>query len=172
MQIGTPIESLAAALHAACLRDLPDIEYSDRDWPAYRAKINSMSKEERAKQYARERATGVAEGPSVQRLRRPTPADCSVVLFPQQWGSTALGYDGGVACQAISTASTIIVEYQVNGARAVYFGNTGKLAYLVPNGEGLDQQFRKAVARQKMPSVREAKSLGWTIEYAQPIGEA
>lgn len=50
-------------------------------------------------------------------------------MFPQTWGSTALGF-GGVGGQAITGAYTVIVECHRTGNRAVYFG--GRFAYLVP----------------------------------------
>lgn len=128
MSTDYPIEALAGALHAACLRDLPDIPYRDRDWEAHRKAMDALTKEEKAALYEKERSTGQAEGPFIERTRRPTPHGCSVVMFPQTWGSTALGF-GGIGGQAITNAYTIIVECDHTGYRAVYFGG-GKLAYL------------------------------------------
>lgn len=47
MSIDYPIETLAGALHAACLRDLPDIHYRDRDWAAHRKAMDALSTEEK-----------------------------------------------------------------------------------------------------------------------------
>ena len=159
MFIGSPVESIAAALHAACLRDLPEIAYVDRDWPAYRALINGMTKEEKLAHYEKERSTGVAAGPTVTRHRRPTPDACRVVVFPQTWGSTALGF-GGIGGQAISEAYTTVVDAPDCRMRAVYFGGSGRLAYLVPYG-AQDAAFNACMAEQQMPSVADAAQRGW-----------
>lgn len=143
MSTDSPIETLAAALHAACLRDLPEIEYRDRDWAAHRKFMDSLSKEEKAEIHAKEKETGQAQGPFVEKKRRPSPHDCEVVMFPQTWGSTALGF-GGVGGQAITSAYTVVVECARVGAKAVYFG--GRFAYLVPYQAPLlptDEQARR-----------------------------
>lgn len=55
------------------------------------------------------------------------PDDFEVYVFPQTWGSTALGY-GGIGGQAITSASTIVLyAFDINIVR-VYFGG-GRLAY-------------------------------------------
>lgn len=56
---------------------------------------------------------------------RPAPHHCSVVMFEQTWGSTALGF-GGVGGQAITSAYTVVIEGP-RGDACVYFG--GRLAY-------------------------------------------
>lgn len=101
MRAGDPITSLAAAIHAACLRDLPDVEY-------------------------RHRNPGCPEEVTVTKRRRPRPDECGVYQFPQVWGSTALGF-GGLGGQAITTADTTIVSD--GRSAAVYFG--GRLAYVI-----------------------------------------
>lgn len=126
-----PLDTLAAALHAACLRDLPDIHYLDRDWVAHRAIMNSLTREQKADLHAKEKQSGQAEGPMIEKTRRPTPADVEVRVFPQMWGSTALGY-GGLGGAAMTKAYSIVVSSA--DAHAVYFGNGGRLAYLVPKG--------------------------------------
>lgn len=145
-QTDTPIETLAMSLHGACLRDLPEIHYRDRDWEAHRTKMNKMSREEKASLYQRERESGQVEGPFVEKTRRPTPYDCEVVMFPQSWGSTALGF-GGVGGAAMTTAYTVIVECHRSGASAVYFG--GRFAYLVESNRR-NAAFREDVAKQSM----------------------
>ena len=57
--------------------------------------------------------------------RRPRIDSVDVVMFPQTWGSTALGF-GGVGGQAITTAYTVVV-YGPMGDACVYFG--GRFAY-------------------------------------------
>lgn len=159
MDVGNPIESLAAALHAACLRDLPVIEYQDRDWEAHRDYLARLTRDEKAEAYELERVTGKSAGPTITRMRRPASDQCDVVLFPQTWGSTALGYGGYGGC-AITTAYTIVVACRQTRTRAVYFGARGRLAYLVPAGVGEDT-FREAIAQQSLPSVASAEAFGW-----------
>lgn len=138
MTTDNPIETLAASLHAACLRDLPEIEYRDRDWAAHRKFMDGLSREEKVALHAKEKETGQAQGPFVDKKRRPSPHDCEVAMFPQTWGSTALGFDG-VGGQAITSAYTVVVECVRTGFRAVYFG--GRFAYLVP-ARPADEQAR------------------------------
>lgn len=77
-------------------------------------------------------------------------------MFPQTWGSTALGF-GGIGGQAITNAYTIIVECEHTGYRAVYFGG-GKLAYLVPSmaSDGQRARFAQDVAAQHLASCADA----------------
>lgn len=152
MSLDTPIETLAAALHAACLRDLPEIHYRDRDWEAHRAKMNSLSREEKAELYARERSSGQVEGPFIEKSRRPTPHGCEVMMFPQTWGSTALGF-GGIGGQAITTAYTVIVSCDQSGASAVYFG--GQFAYLVERAHQ-KEAWHADIARRMVASQADA----------------
>lgn len=74
MNLDNPIESVAAALHAACLRDLLEIQYKDRDWEAHRSYMNALSKEDRTEHYRQEKETGAAVGPTIDKSRHPTPA--------------------------------------------------------------------------------------------------
>ena len=104
-----------SALAQALYKDLPDISYTNRDWSAWRA----LSKE----------AQGVAlklnQVPQVQATRRPREDDVEVLLFPQTWGSTALGY-GGMGGAAVTSAYTVVVHD--HACWCVYFGE-GELAY-------------------------------------------
>jgi len=52
----------------------------------------------------------------------------TIKMFPQVWGSTALGY-GGVGGQIMTPAYTVIVESFTHAC--VYFGSSGKLAYRI-----------------------------------------
>lgn len=170
MSTDYPIEALAGALHAACLRDLPDIPYRDRDWEAHRKAMDALTKEEKAALYEKERSTGQAEGPFIERTRRPTPHGCSVVMFLQTWGSTALGF-GGIGGQAITNAYTIIVECDHTGYRAVYFGG-GKLAYLVPPQASEEQRarFTQDVAAQRLASCSDAGRVYGAVPCAKAGG--
>lgn len=159
MTAGTPTETLAAALYAALFRDLPDIEYMDRDWEVYRATVDAMTRDERRAMYAREREQGVIEGPMVEKCRRPRLEDCSVDLFDQMWPSTALGY-GGMGGAAMTSACTVVVECHVTHTRAVYFGPGGRLAYLLKVGDH-EEEFATAKAKRVMPCAAAAARLGW-----------
>ncbi|UJJ60631.1 hypothetical protein [Rhodanobacter denitrificans] len=163
----SPILAIASALHAARLRDLPVIVYDERDWERYHEWSSALTREERAKVAQEERATGQPQGPTVRRFRRAAEQECLVTVFPQLWGSTALGY-GGVGGAAMTTAYTVVVEAQVLGRRAVYFGSCGQLAYVVPIGGPNEEAFQKAIAQRALPSARDAATLGWHPE--EPVG--
>lgn len=146
MSIDYPIEALAQSLHAACLRDLPEIKYRDRDWAAHRAMMDKLSKEEKAAHYAKEKASGQSEGHFIEKVRRPSSHDCEVVMFPQTWSSTALGF-GGIGGQAFTSAYTVIVSCDRAVASAVYFG--GRFAYLVEHARQ-NHDFKRDIANQTM----------------------
>lgn len=156
-----PVLSVSSALNAAVLRDLPTIIYTDRNWPKHREWMDALSREDRARVQAEERASGLLQGPTVVRQRRPAEHECLVTVFPQVWGSTALGYGGLGGC-AMTTAYTVVVEAAVVRTRAVYFGATGRLAYRVPMGGANEHAFRDALASRAMPAVAAATELGWS----------
>lgn len=105
MQLGSPLNAISAAIGAALHRDLPDIEYQDRDWEQYKKGVDVR----------------------VTKTRRPSEYDIEVVVFPQTWGSTALGY-GGIGGAAMTPAYTIIVTSGYTSC--VYFGGS-RLAYKI-----------------------------------------
>jgi hypothetical protein len=55
--------------------------------------------------------------------------DIDVYVFPQTWGSTALGY-GGIGGSIMTTASTIVLHSICENIFKVYFGG-GLLAYQI-----------------------------------------
>jgi hypothetical protein len=110
-----PISSLHRALSAAIYRDLPDIEYYDRDWTKWRA----LSKQEQIE------AIKNNTSPEIKKSRRPRDEDVEVFMFPQTWGSTVLGY-GGIGGSAITTSYTVVIS--LHGTACVYFGGD-RLAY-------------------------------------------
>lgn len=61
--------------------------------------------------------------------------DFEVYVFPQMWGSTALGYSG-FGGQAMTTASTIVLYAFHENIVRVYFG-CEKLAYQIKNPNNL-----------------------------------
>jgi len=88
---------------------------------------------------------------------RPSRHDIEVTMFPQMWGSTALGY-GGIGGAAMTTAYTVIIR--TAGCWAVYFGPGGRLAYKILDSEftkptGIDQ-FKYDIEKHNMASVSEA----------------
>jgi hypothetical protein len=137
MRAGNPLESLHAALAHAEYKGLSPFEYEDRDWEHYR-----KTKEDKR----------------IKKMRKPSAYDIAVVaMFPQQWGSTALGF-GGIGGQAITEAYVVIVECRQNGQHAVYFG--GRHAYTIdcPNGFFTEDMTAKRMADVSGAKVRyEAK---------------
>lgn len=156
MSTGHQIEVLAQSLLAACLRDLPEIHYRDRDWAAHRAMMDGMTREQKAELVAKERTSGQPEGPFIEKPRRATADDCEVVMFPQTWPSTALGF-GGIGGQAFTSAYTVVVSCDMAGAAAVYFG--GRFAYLVEHARQ-NEAFRQDVAGHSMADCRAAGRYG------------
>ena len=61
--------------------------------------------------------------------------DIAVYVFPQMWGSTALGYSG-IGGSAMTTASTIVLYAECSYTVRVYFG-CGRLAYEIKNPNSL-----------------------------------
>lgn len=160
------IEILAAAIHAACLRDLPDIESDQIDATSERTYLDALTPDQRREYYAL-RSTGKTEAERAEffaargisttvRQQRPSPEACEVTVFRQLWGSTALGY-GGIGGQAMTNADTIIVKCDHTGYAAVYFGS-GRLAYLVPP-EKQNDAWREAIYKHQMPACRDASDL-------------
>lgn len=60
--------------------------------------------------------------------RRPLHHEVRVIMFPQAWGDTSLGY-GGIGGQAFTEAYTVIVFFENH--YCVYFGSGGNLAYRI-----------------------------------------
>jgi hypothetical protein len=139
MRLGYPIQALHSALAQALHRDLPDIEYKNRDWPAYQ----KMTDAEKAQ------AMRTNTVPQISVMRRPREDDVEVIMFPQTWGSTALGY-GGMGGASVTSAYTVIVSNHV--ISCVYFGE-GELAYRINHNTSSAQgreNWRKDVADHRM----------------------
>jgi hypothetical protein len=152
MNATNPIETLAGAMAHAAYVAFPEYKYQDRNWEKYqvwqKTVFNKLSQEDKKKLYAEERQTGVAMGPAdcyVEKFRKHTFYDLTVYsMFPQTWGSTALGF-GGIGGQAITSAYVCVIESDLLAQFAVYFG--GRLAYVIkrPN-----QVFFEHIANHKM----------------------
>jgi hypothetical protein len=105
-----PISCLAACIAHAQYEGFSEIEYDRMDYDAVR---NARTDEEKR---ASMRAT-------VRAKRRPTTRDFSVyAMFPQTWGSTALGH-GGIGGSAITSAYTVVLECVELSEMLVYFGS-------------------------------------------------
>jgi hypothetical protein len=164
------IDTLASALYSACIRDLPDIEFNQVDVASERAYLDRLTPDQRREYHAlragcktdAERAEFfAARGISTTvRRQRPSPDYCEVTMWSQTWESTALGY-GGIGGQAVTDAYTVIVLCKYTGYAAVYFGGSGRLAYLVPPEEQNDV-WHEAIHNHQMPRCRDAADLyGW-----------
>jgi hypothetical protein len=104
-----PIGELAAVLAHAEYAGFSEIEYDSRDWEEFRRSGDKNA--------------------TIKKTRRHTTRDFSVIgMFPQTWGSTALGH-GGIGGAAVSTAYTVVLSSNYNRECLVYFG--GQLAYSV-----------------------------------------
>jgi hypothetical protein len=85
--------------------------------------------------------------------RRPLQYEVRVIIFPQTWGSTSLGY-GGVGGHALTEAYTMIIYFEDH--YCVYFGNGKILAYYInaakisPDGYN---NFMKDIRDQNMREV-------------------
>ena len=143
MRLGTPFDTLHDALASAAYHDMPEITYEDRDWDAWR----KLSKEEQGV------AMKTDTVPRVSKTRRLMTDELEVVMFPQTWGSTALGY-GGMGGAAMTPAYTVVITY--HNYVCVYFGY-GRLAYsldyskMSPEGR---ENFRSDLHAHSMSDVR------------------
>jgi len=144
MRIGLPFDALHEAIAAATHRDFSEITYEDRDWDAYRG----MNAQE---QLAAVRNNNV---PMVTKTRRPFSDELEIIMFPQTWGSTALGY-GGMGGAAMTAAYTIVLSFHLQ-TYCVYFGSgrlAYKLEYINMSKEGRENFFMD-MANRNMADVR------------------
>jgi hypothetical protein len=160
MNATNPIEILASCMAHAAYEAFPEYKYKDRNWDKYRKwqdeVYNKLSREEKQKLYDEERRTNVHMGPldtTVEKSRKHSFYDLTVYsMFPQTWGSTALGF-GGAGGQAISSAYVCVIESNLVGGYAVYFG--GRLAYVIDRPNVL---FIEHIARQRMVDAKLGKA--------------
>jgi hypothetical protein len=135
MQLKSPLETVAAALHHACLVALPALLFEVVD---NKAAFTSMSPEERQDAYAREHQ-GERVFPRKQLERRPQPSECVVLrVFPQLWGKTSLGF-GGLGGAAMRWAYTTVIRGP-GGVLVVYWNS--KPAYVVDPRQQTPQQYQ------------------------------
>jgi hypothetical protein len=133
-----PIETLAACMAHAAYEAFPEYKYQDRNW----AKHDQW----RATLTIEQRKTAVAPPDCfVEKTRKHSFYDLTVYsMFPQTWSSTALGF-GGIGGQAFTSAYVCIIESNLVGGYAVYFGS--RLAYVInrPN-----EKFIEDISRHRM----------------------
>lgn len=142
MQLGSPFDALHHALSAAVMKDLPDITYQTRDWVAWRKLTQDQQNS----------ALLTNSYPVILSTRRPQIDEVEIVMFPQTWGSTSLGY-GGIGGAAMTPAYTVIVTHHNHAC--VYFG-CNKLAYALAfdqmSAAGLEN-FQQDMAAHAMVAV-------------------
>lgn len=151
-----PIQNLANAMASAKYVDLDEVVYQDRDWNKYhqwqKEVYLKLPKHEQTRLLNESRATGTNMEPAdcwIEKKRRPFEHEISVVaMFPQMWGSTALGF-GGIGGAAMTTAYTIVL--QTSSQIAVYFG--GRFAYVLRRSE-VGQLFYDDIAKDRLASVK------------------
>jgi hypothetical protein len=138
MNATNPIETLAGCMAHAAYVAFPEYKYQDRDWAKHDKWRATLTREEMK--------TAVAPADCfVEKTRKHTFYDLTVYsMFTQTWGSTALGF-GGIGGQAITSAYVCVIESNLLGQFAVYFG--GRLAYVI---ERPDTKFFEDIANQKM----------------------
>lgn len=154
--LSTPLDTLSQALNAALWRDLPKIEYQDRDWEAFHAwkAKNFHSLPLAKKQEIQKRGGPEFEGPAslcVTKTRQHTVDDVEIRMFPQTWASTALGY-GGLGGAAVTTAYTVVVLSRYHAC--VYFSGP-RLAYRLDDWRN-NAQFVADLSTSAIKSRRDA----------------
>ena len=146
MNATNPIETLAGAMAHAAYVAFPEYKYQDRDWAKHDKWRSTLTREEMK--------TAVAPADCfVEKTRKHTFYDLTVYsMFVQSWGSTALGF-GGIGGQAITSAYVCIIESNLVGQFAVYFG--GRLAYVI---ERPNEKFWEDRSSQRMVDAKLGKS--------------
>jgi hypothetical protein len=146
MNATNPIETLAGCMAHAAYEAFPEYKYQDRVWAKHDKWRSTLTREEMK--------TAVAPADCfVEKSRKHSFYDLTVYsMFPQTWSSTALGF-GGIGGQAITSAYVCIIESNLVGGYAVYFG--GRLAYVInrPN-----EKFIEDIQRHRMVDANLGKS--------------
>jgi hypothetical protein len=137
-----PLRDLHEAMAHAQYVGFSDIEYETRDFEKIRA---AKTAEEKAQAlHATKPAT-----------RRPTTRDFEVYsMFPQTWGSTALGH-GGMGGAAVTTAYTIVLQCYHTQEFLVYFG--GEICYKVDRRSANIDAFVEDCKNHNLASKRDSE---------------
>lgn len=77
--------------------------------------------------------------------------NCSVIVFPQMWGSTSLGFEGLGGCAMTEAYTTVIIERN-SGIYGVFFDES--FAYMT---DQVTPEFLEDLQKRNMKSVSEAK---------------
>ncbi|HDR9105383.1 hypothetical protein [Paraburkholderia sp. A3RO-2L] len=155
MQLSSPLDAVASAVHHAAHIGLPDLHYYVRDNNAFFAlSADAQSEARRTGKY-----------PEKPAVRRPRAHECEVyAMFAETWGSTALGF-GGIGGAAMTPAYTVVVAGP-DGHFAVYWA--GRLAYVVDGRKQTDEQrnaFQEDLANRRTQSVLEAPARYGDVEF-------
>lgn len=159
MELGSPLDAVATAINHAAHVAFPDIHYKTRDWEA----VGSIALDER-------KNMSMDDYPMMDKTRRPRIKEIEVVaMFPQLWGSTALGF-GGIGGAAMTRAYTVVVRLSdASGSSiGVYWG--GKHAYTLHDASMTPQQiehFTNDIKENQTESVRDA-----ALRYGAPAKKA
>lgn len=137
-----PLRDLHEAMAHAQYEGFSDIEYETRDFEKIRA---AKTAEEKAQ----------ALHATTPATRRPySGRDFWVyAMFPQTWGSTALGH-GGMGGAAVTTAYTVVLECQHTQEFLVYFG--GIFCYAVSRQSKNIDRFLEDCKNHRLASKRES----------------
>jgi hypothetical protein len=134
MRASNPIETLSQCMAHAVYEGFPEFEYQDRDW-------------------SQGFKPGV-EPTFITKQRKHTAYDVGVyAMFPQTWGSTALGF-GGLGGQAITEAYTVVLHSHQGAGYCVYFG--GRFAYRIVRPYG---KFWDDIQTQSLNGVAGSKEM-------------
>jgi hypothetical protein len=140
-----PIETLAGCIAHAAYEAFPEYKYQDRNWAIHDKWRATLTREEMK--------TAVAPPECfVEKTRKHSFYDLTLYsMFPQTWGSTALGF-GGIGGQAITSAYVCVIQSNLVSGYAVYFG--GRFAYMIdrPN-----EKFIEDIERHRMVDARLGK---------------
>jgi hypothetical protein len=129
-----PITDLADCVAHAQYVGFSDIEYEKRDWETYR---------------------NTKEDVRIAARRRPTTRDFGVYgMWPQTWGSTALGH-GGMGGAAVTTAYTVVLECRATEEFLVYFG--GQWCYTVSRRSANIDAFIEDCKNHNLASKRDSE---------------
>ena len=138
--VDNPLRDLHEALAHAQYEGFSDIEYEGRDFQAIQKAKTAAEKAE-------------ALHKTTLAVRRPySGRDFWVyAMFPQTWGSTALGH-GGMGGAAMTTAYTIVLECPTTQEYLVYFG--GQYCYTVSRRSKNLELFREDLGNHNLASKR------------------
>lgn len=136
-----PFRDLHEALAHAQYEGFSDIEYETRDFEAIQKAKTAAEKAE-------------ALHKTTPAVRRPhSSRDFWVyAMFPQTWGSTALGH-GGMGGASTTTAYTIVLECLATQEYLVYFGS--QFCYKVSRRSKNLELFRQDLSQHNLAYLRD-----------------